>query len=131
MKKALKTRVLCKAENQYHSISFCIDADGTATVVSSGCGDITAAAKRIAGTCSLGKSIMETSCAGLAALVLHGIPTAFKQPPLGEYIQWGAWKSLYTRFEDNKIVKLTVERERRAMRKRDKERKAAQPPAGA
>jgi len=112
-------RILCKAHNKRHCVTF--HADGTAF---SACGDITSAAKRIAGTISLGKPLMEDNCSGLAALVLHGIPTVFQQPPLGEYVQWGAWKSLYTRFESNKLVEATVKREQRAMRKRDRDRAA-------
>jgi hypothetical protein len=123
MKKTLKTRILCKTENQYHTLVFSFDPDGAATAVSSGCDDITAAAKRVAGAISLGKTLMEDNCTGLAALLVHGIPVVFRQPPMGEYIQWGAWKPLYTRFESNKLVAAAVKREQAALRKREREQK--------
>lgn len=123
MKKLVQTRVLCKTDGRYHKVAFSFAPDGSATAESSECGDVTDAAKRLAATISLGKTLMEDNCTGLAALLIHGIPAVFQQPPLGEYIQWGAWKPLYTRFEENKLVVAAVKREQRAMRKRDRERR--------
>lgn len=122
MKKTINntTRILCKKEGKYHTVTF--HADGTIT--SSGCGDVTSDAKRITAAISLGKAIMEDSCAGLTALAAHGISSLFRQPDLGEYIQWGAWRGLYQRFEENKLVVAAVKRERRAARKRAKEQRA-------
>jgi hypothetical protein len=118
--KSKTTTILCKTDGKFHTLTLTSD-----TAKSSSCGDITDAAKRVAATISLGKALMEDNCTGLAALLLHGIPTAFKQPPMGEYIQWGAWGALYTRFESNKLVVALVSSEQRAKRLREREAKKA------
>jgi len=122
-KKPVTTRILCKKEGKFHTVTFHVDG----TAASSGCGDVTDAAKRIAAAITLGKAVMDNSCAGLAALAVHGIPAIFRQPPTGEYIRWGGWYELYRRFEENQQVVAAVSRERRrrARNKRDRQRESA------
>lgn len=115
----MKTRIKCQ-HGGTHTITFHDDG----TVTSTGCGDVTAEAKRLSAMVMLGGSASASAptCAGLAALVNHGVRLIFSKTGVknGDELPLGGWRDMYQRFESLKVVEATIKRERRAARKRRK-----------
>lgn len=114
------TRVKC-SDGLFHRVDF--HPDGT--VLSNGCGDVTQEAARIAGLLRLAKAPSEVStCACLAALVLHGCEIILRREPNEDNeVPITGWREIYIRFETNKLVEQTMNRWRRKLRKERKERR--------
>jgi hypothetical protein len=107
-------RVLCNHE--YHTLAF--EPDGRIMSVGrkGGCGDVSAQAGRLAVSARLGRDpgVAGMNCAGLAALIQHGIPMFLRYAPNASgYIDLGPWDKLYHRFASTKLVAQRMEEVRR------------------
>ncbi|RLB42122.1 MAG: hypothetical protein DRH30_05430 [Deltaproteobacteria bacterium] len=109
----MKTRIKC-CDGKFHSITS--GKDGR--VISSGCGDVTDKAAEVAS--AVDNDAVPHDCAGLAALMLHGVPALYAQPHLedDEDVPMMGWGDLYARFGENSAVQSVIRRERTAARKR-------------
>ena len=110
----MKSRILCN--HAYHTVEFHDDGTVTSTGAKNkkGCGDITAQSRRLGAAIRLGKRCSLGGCIALAALVNHGIHVFLNRDPGKDgYLDLGAWDKLYTRFESNKIVEITMAETRR------------------
>jgi hypothetical protein len=104
---------LCAEASAYHTITFHDDG----SVTSTGCDDIETQALRYSAMARLTKrQVTNSGCAAFVALIKHGIPIFLNQS--GDTPDLGAWKSVYVRYETNKLVVAVMDETRR---KRDKE----------
>lgn len=108
----MKTRIKC-CDGKFHSLR-----EEGGRIISSGCGDVTDKAAEIANV--VDNNAVPHDCAGLAALMLHGVPSLYAQPHLedDEDVPMMGWGELYARFGENSAVQAVIRRERAAARKR-------------
>lgn len=110
--KTKKTRILCRQSHTFHTVTF--HADGSVT--SSGCENVERRAAVLNASARLGGTFPADvpDCVGLVGLVRHGIPHLLNTLPNGDgYIDQGAWRDLYTRFCNIKLVEATMAETRR------------------
>ena len=99
-------RVLCGGS--FHTVV--LHPNGEAT--SGKCPNVDRDAKGIAAMLSLGKKLPqagEGSCAGLVALVRHGLPLLLSGPSDSSIVNLGPWRDLYVRYETHGLTVAAVE----------------------
>lgn len=119
----LKTRVLCKPDGRFHTVTWLKDG----TVHCNRCSDVQERADRIATMLRLGGggNAEPSSCAALVALVQHGCEIILKRQANEDgYQDLDGWREIYVRFETNSAVvrqmKAVRKRLRAEMRSREK-----------